>query len=167
MDELTLARDGAQRFLTLGQLAPLADAQGRYRVSFEARWNRLPTDRAAGFTLAFGHDDDAYYEHRLGAADGYHAICRADGVLSIFSHSVGTQDGFQVSGNAQTEIRTGQWMSMQLEVTPSTLVWARLGTGDVTSVVAADARFRGGYLHIGRHSDDGSLSLRHLRVDRP
>jgi hypothetical protein len=165
-DELTLERDGAQRFLTLGQLAPLADAQGRYRVSFDARWNKLPADRAAGFTLAFGHVDDAYYEHRLGAGDGYHAICRADGVLSIFSHTHGTEDGFQLSGTAQTAIRTGQWMSMRLEVTPSTLVWSRIGTSDAPGVVATDARFRGGYLHIGRHSADGSLSLRRLRVDR-
>ncbi|QWZ08386.1 glycerophosphodiester phosphodiesterase [Nocardioides panacis] len=165
-DELTLARDGAQRFLTLGQLAPVANAQGRYSISFEARWNKLPTDVAAGgFTLAFGHVDDAYYEHRLGAGDGYHAICRADGSLSIFSHTRGSADGFQLSGTSQAPIRTGQWMSMRLEVTPSTLVWSRLGTSDVASVVATDARFRGGYLHIGRHSADGSLSLRRLRVD--
>lgn len=164
-DELTLERKGAQQFITLGQFAPVSDPEGRYRVSFEARWNKLPSDASQNFTLAVGHVDDAYYEHRLGLSSGYHAIYLADGGLAIFSHAAGAKDGLQLSGTLKTTIKTGEWMSMQLEVTPSTLVWSRLGAEGTPSVVATDPRFRGSYLHIGRGSSDGSLSLRRLRIE--
>ena len=162
-DELTLDRNGAQQFITLGQLAPLADPE-RYQLSFDVRWNELPTDLTQTFTLAVGHVDDAYYEHRLGVSNGYHAIYRANGALTIFSHKAGVKEGLQLSGIAKTAIKTGEWMTMRLEVSPSTLVWSRLDANGTSSVVATDSRFRGSYLHIGRSSSDGSLSLRRLRV---
>lgn len=165
-NELTLDVHGTQQFVTLGQFCPLASAAGTYWVTFSACWKRLPADLTSNLTLAFGHTDDTYYEHRLGRSDGYHALMRPNGALELYKHSVGNRDGVLLGSLSTPAARAGQWMSFRLDVTPSTITWTRTDIPEPNAVTAHDAFVRGGYLHIGRSARDyqASLSFRNFEV---
>lgn len=160
--DLQLGVQGAQHFLTLGQFGPLAHARDTYSVDLQLRWTTLPADRSENATLAFGHHDDAYYQHRSGLGSGYHAILRADGRLELYRHVDGRQDGVALGTAARTaQPEPGQWVSLRLTVSPTSIGWTRLD-GSAASVRADDASVRGGYLHIDRSSTDGVLAFRGL-----
>lgn len=157
---LRLTRAG-QHFVTLGDLSPLANALGTYRITFQAAWSTLPTDLNQNLTLAFGRADDTYYQHQRGVGNGYHAIMRANGNVQLYRHTDGSTSGTQLDGTvATTPPSAGQWMSFQLDVTPTQLTWAR--TDVAGSTTFADSMHRGGYLHIGK--TDGVLDIRAITV---
>lgn len=157
---IALAAKGTQHFLTLGNLGPITAPS--YSVEFQASYAALPTDPLANLTLAFGHTDDAYYEHRLGASNGYHAIMQANGELGLYAHRTGKTAGIKLAVKKTAPAFRGEWLKFRLDVTPTTLTWNRLDQPAKVSVV--DKAYRGGYLHIGRASTDGSLVLRGLKV---
>jgi glycerophosphoryl diester phosphodiesterase len=165
---LTLAAPAGQHFLTLGQFAPLPHGASRYRVDLEARWNALPDDATSHLDLIFGHADDRYYEHRSATADGYHAILRTNGSLELYSHTTGVPDGQQLASPVDTPApAAGEWLRLRLEVDGDRITFSRLNIPSGTATVAAaDGRYRGHYLHIGR-ADTGSsasASFRSLKV---
>ncbi|MDX6261754.1 MAG: glycerophosphoryl diester phosphodiesterase [Kribbellaceae bacterium] len=157
-----LGAKGTQHFLTLGNLGPITSPV--YSVEFEASFATLPADPLANLTLAFGHTDDSYYEHRIGTANGYHAILQADGELGIWAHRAGRPAGVKLATKKTAPIFAGEWMRFRLDVTPTTLTWNRLD--QPTKVTVTDKSYRGGYLHLGRASTDGALALRGLKVTR-
>lgn len=164
-DELTLAVHGSQHFITLGQLAPLPAAAGSYSIEFEAAFATLPQDGTSNLSLAFGHDDDAYYEHQLGSQNGYHAVLRVDGRLGLFQHVAGDPAGKQLGPTVNTPAAgPGQWMRFKLDVTPTTVTWARLDQAASDVIAVTDSTMRGGYLHVGRSAKDGALSIRRFSV---
>lgn len=166
-EELTLATPGTQQFLTLGQLSPLRAARDSYRVTFAACWQVLPVDPTSNVTLAFGHADDTYYEHRRGRSDGYHAIMRPDGRLELYRHEAGRKDGVLLAGTGTPAAAAGEWLSFQLDVTPAHIRWSRTDTDPPAAVTARDSSYRGGYLHVGRtaYDDQVQLALRGLVVE--
>ena len=158
-----LGLDGRQAFLTLGHMAPLRQAIGPYQVDIEVRIGVLPSQGSATFSLAFGHVDDRYYEHRQGELDGYHALLRMDGSLEIWSHSAGMVDGRRLgAGVPGPTPKVGTWVPLRLTVTPRALTWSRLDTGAV--IVVEDDRFRGDYIHVGLAATDGRILLRRLGI---
>jgi glycerophosphoryl diester phosphodiesterase len=157
-----LAAKGTQHFLTLGNLGPITSPA--YSVEFEASFATLPSDPLANLTLAFAHTDDSYYEHRIGTSNGYHAILQADGELGLWAHRTGRPAGVKLAVRKTAPVFAGEWMRFRLDVTPTTLTWSRLD--HPTKVTVADKSYRGGYLHLGRASTDGSLALRGLKVTR-
>jgi hypothetical protein len=149
-------------FMLPGQFCPIPFGAQNYSITFEARFDDLPTDRTTHLSIAFGHEDDRYYVHQAGAIDGYHAIMRADGQLGIYEHRVGRAIGKLLGRNfADKPMRTGAWYQFTLEVNPDRINWSRAGGGAIETV---DSRWRGGYFHIGRSGTDGPLSLRKLQV---
>jgi glycerophosphoryl diester phosphodiesterase len=159
---IKLAARKVQHFLTLGNLCPITSPA--YQVEFEAAYDELASGLDGNLTLAFGHQDDRYYEHRLGLQDGYHAILQADGGLGLYTHHAGQAAGVKLGTAATVPPARGKWMRFRLEVTPQQLIWSRLDVpGRVTAV---EKSYRGGYLHLGRASADGILSLRNLKVTR-
>lgn len=161
-DALTLDYPGRPSFVCLGQFCPIDRAESGYRVELEATFERLPTDRTTHCSLAFGHEDDRLYRHREGRTTGYHAVLRTDGVMELFAHRYGGREGQRLAAPVQTPaLRAGEWVTLSLSVTRDEVRWTRVGH---PSVVAADRRFRGGYLHVGRSGADGPLSLRRLVV---
>lgn len=160
---VSLRKKGGQAFLTVGQLAPLSSAAGYYQVDVGVRVDTLPTDGRSNVTVAFGHTDDRYYEHRQGLLDGYHALLRMDGSLEVWAHTAGSAAGQQLAPAVTgPPPESGTWIPLRLAMTPSAITWSRLDTG--AAVTAADARFRGDYIHLGRSAPDGQVSLRQLRV---
>ncbi|SDO31802.1 Glycerophosphoryl diester phosphodiesterase family protein [Nakamurella panacisegetis] len=161
--ELHLAAKGTQHFLTLGHFGPVRSAAGSYTVEVEACWPALPSSAADNLTIAFGRNDDSYYEHRLGRGNGYHAILRADGRLELYRHLDGHPDGVQLGVSvATTPASPGQWIPLRLQVTPAAITWTR--TDAAGTVTSSDSTTRGGYLHIGRSSTDGEAAFRKLRL---
>jgi glycerophosphoryl diester phosphodiesterase len=157
-----LGAKGTQHFLTLGNLGPITSPV--YSVEFQASFATLPADPLANLTLAFGHTDDSYYEHRIGTANGYHAILQANGELGLWAHRTGRPAGVKLAVAKTAPVFAGEWMRFRLDVTPTTLTWSRLD--QPTKVTVTDKAYRGGYLHLGRGSTDGSLALRGLKVTR-
>lgn len=123
-------------------------------------------DPTANLTLAFGHLDDAYYEHHLGTGNGYHAILQADGELGLYAHRKGKAAGIKLATTKTAAPFRGEWLSLRLEVTPTHLTWTRLDQSAKVppKVTVIDRAYRGGYLHIGRGSTDGVLAVRGLKV---
>ncbi|MFT4297380.1 MAG: glycerophosphodiester phosphodiesterase [Micropruina sp.] len=151
---------GRQAFMTLGQFAPITATS--YRIAFDVAFDPMPSDTWQHVSIAFGHDDDRYYEHRLGNADGYHALLRADGTMGLATHVEGDRNGRQLVGPASSRpMKRGVWARMTLDVTPDEIRWAR---DDGTVLSVKDSRFRGGYFHIGSSATDGALKLRGLAV---
>jgi hypothetical protein len=161
-DQGVIGLDAPNRaaFVTLGQLCPIAEKS--YRLMFDASFDPLPTDTWQNLSVAFGHADDRYYEHRLAQSDGYHAMVRADGRMAIYAHVQGEPNGESLTASQQsTPFKNGLWTRLILDVTPTTI---RLTRDDGNFVEAKDDRFRGGYLHIGRSGTDGKLKIRNLTI---
>jgi glycerophosphoryl diester phosphodiesterase len=162
---LALDAAGTQHFLTLGQFCPIVTATGSYRVEFEARWDEFPTDRTHNMSLVFAHVDDRYYEEGLGRSDGYHAVHSAEGSLELYRHAAGSTTGIPLGSHVATAApQRGRWMRFRLDVTPTSLTWRRTDGLQPAQVIVSDSQVRGGYLHIGRTSTDGSLSFRRFTV---
>lgn len=158
---IAIPTPGRQAFLTLGSFAPLQAPS--YRIAFDICFDPLPTDTWQHLSIAFGHADDRYYEHRLGNANGYHALLRADGTLSLYSHVEGDPNGKELTPSIQsTPLKAGLWSRLTLDVSPDLLRWSR---DDGATVQATDTRFRGGYFHIGSSSTNGKLKLRGLAIN--
>lgn len=161
-DALTLDIAGSPAFVLLGQLCPIADRQQSYRVGLDVCFDSLPTDRASYVGVAFGHENDSYYEPGSAKVPGYHAVLTARGDLRIHAHGVGAAEGPPLGRPVKTPpLTAGAWTRVSLEVTPDTITWSREGFAPVR---VFDGRWRGGYLHVGRSGADGPLSLRALRV---
>ena len=157
---IAIPTPGRQAFVTFGQFAPIT--AGSYRISFDASFDPLPKDTWQHVSIAFGHADDRYYEHRLGDSDGYHALLRADGTMGVFSHVEGDRAGQGlVPSRMSSQMKAGAWARMTLDVSPDGLQWSR---DDGTVLQVADKRFRGGYFHIGSSATDGAIKLRGLSV---
>ncbi len=151
--QLVLALGGAQHFITMGQLGPLAQAAGDYRIDVDLSWETLPGSAADNMTVAFGREDDRYYEHRLGRGTGYHAILRANGALGLYLHTDGQTDGTLLASAWTPALAPGQWAHLSITVAPDRITVSRTDVGVV--IEAADSTVRGGYLHLGRSSKDG------------
>ena len=107
-------------FVALGQFCPLSTES--YRLAFDASFDPLPTDTWQHLSVAFGHADDRYYEHRLAQSDGYHATLRADGRMAIFAHVQGEPNGRPLTASRQsTPFKNGLWTRLTLDVTPTTI----------------------------------------------
>lgn len=163
-DALLLDVAGEMSFVMPGHMCPIAGAKESYRIELDVRFDPLPTDARTGFSLAFGREDDSYYQHRIGTGNGYHALLRADGEMALFAHRAGTQEGTPLGEPVRTPALTpGTWTRVRLDVTPTTMRWSRDGG---SAVLARDSSNRGGYFHLGRTGFDGPVSLRRLRVSR-
>jgi glycerophosphoryl diester phosphodiesterase len=165
VNELTLGADGDRQFVTLGQLCPVVSAASQYRVKFSVSWNRLPADLTSTVSLVCCHVDDRYYEEGLSLSEGYHATMSPNGELKIYRHSPTAPD--ELLGHASTPpVSAGQWATLQLDVSPRSLIWTRTDLADATPVVVDDSAVRGGYLAVGRTGAEprAAVSLREFSV---
>jgi hypothetical protein len=136
---------------------------GPYQVDMEIRVDAMPEDDSSNVTLAFGHADDKYYEHRQGTSDGYHAMLRMDGTMELRVHRAGSESGSELGKNVPgPPPGVGKWIGLRLNVGAKDIAWTRTDTG--ATVTAQNSEFRGDYMHIGRSASDGKVSVRSLRV---
>ena len=81
--------------------------------------------------------------------------------LAVAGNRVGAQLGSPLSTTTPV---AGQWMRFRVEVSANGISWSRADLSAPAIISTADATYRGGYLHIGRSANNGSLSFRNLAV---
>lgn len=167
-DELSLTRVGGQHFVVMGNLCPVATATSTYEIDVSVSLSDMPMSPDSAFVLAFAHLDDSYYDLGSARGNGYDAVFRVDGGLQLLRHKDGITIG-AVIGHAESEApKTGSWTNLRLHVTSTSITWSRLNDrGGVVAgqiVTVNDTSYRGGYIHVGRSSVTGVMSIRALSV---
>jgi glycerophosphoryl diester phosphodiesterase len=161
--ELALAAKGSQHFITVGQLGSVSGDAGSYSIGVDVSWPTPPISSWDNISVAFGRADDSYYQHRQGKGNGYHAIMRANGSLGLYRHRDGQVAGELLAPEVDTPaLRTGEWASLRVDVTPSSVTLSRTDTG--AAVIASGIAPGGGYVHLGRSSTNGVAAFRALSV---
>ncbi|MEU3432403.1 glycerophosphodiester phosphodiesterase [Streptomyces sp. NPDC006863] len=142
----------------LGRYCPIAPGSGGYRIQIDMKYDQINSgDLNVHGGLYLGKtSDDAYQFGTINPSDGYHLILRHNGVLRLYRH-VTTQTGGISLG--ATDISTdapvaGQPMTIQVDVTPTTIEARRLGNAAWTTGPIADTTNRGGYFGL----TNGSIS---------
>ncbi|MFH8483619.1 glycerophosphodiester phosphodiesterase family protein [Streptomyces sp. NPDC018055] len=131
-----------------------------YRIQIEMQYPQLNTaDLAVHGGLYLGKaSDDKYEFSTLNASPGYHLILRHNGVLRLYRH-VTTQTGGITLGTADVATDApvaGQSMTIQVDMTPTTIEARRLGnalwtTGPISETNPTD-RYRGAYFGLSNGS---------------
>jgi glycerophosphoryl diester phosphodiesterase len=155
--QLVLAAEGFQHFMLLGQFCPIPAAAGSYAIDVDVGWLVTPAAGTDGVTIAFGHEDDEYYEDGLGAGTGYRLTLRAGGELSLYRHRKGMPAGVLLAEVATPVLAAGDTAHLRIEVSPDRIFATRTDVG--ASISTNDAAVRGGYVHVGRSATAGSAAF--------
>lgn len=142
----------------LGRYCPIVPGAGGYRIQIEMKYDQINTgDLAVHGGLYLGKaSDDPYEFNTLNPSAGYHLILRHNGVLRLYRHVTTQTGGIQLgAGDILTDAPVaGQSMTIQIDVTPTTIEARRLGNAAWTTGPIADASYRGGYFGLS----NGSIS---------
>ncbi|WP_234329382.1 MULTISPECIES: glycerophosphodiester phosphodiesterase [unclassified Streptomyces] len=145
----------------LGRYCPIVSGAGGYRIQVEMKYDQISSDLNVHGGLYLGKaSDDPYEFNTINPSNGYHLILRHNGVLRLYRH-VTTQTGGILlgAGDIGTDAPVaGQSMTIQVDVTPTTIEARRLGnplwtTGPISETNPND-RYRGGYFGLS----NGSIS---------
>ncbi|MGC5534199.1 glycerophosphodiester phosphodiesterase [Streptomyces sp. SR-10] len=139
----------------LGRYCPIAPGAGGYRIQIEMKYDQLSGDLAVHGGLYLGKaSDDVYEFSTLNATPGYHLILRQNGVLRLYRHLTTQTGGVALgAGDIATEaVVAGQSMTIQVDVTPTTIEARRLGNAAWTTGPIADTAYRGGYFGLSNGS---------------
>lgn len=118
-----------------------------YRIQIEMKYDQLNTaDLAVHGGLYFGKTSDDKYEFStLNTSPGYHLILRHNGVLRLYRHITTQTTGILLgAADVGTDAAVaGQSMTIQIDVTPTTIEARRLGNALWTTGAIADTTYRG------------------------
>ncbi|WP_371665975.1 glycerophosphodiester phosphodiesterase [Streptomyces sp. NBC_01241] len=133
---------------------PTFPANG-YRMTFDMKYEgTVPTNEHAG--VAFGKSDDSIYQfNTLNASGGYHLVMRGSGSMELYSHTAGVTSGTSLAVAASAAPVANQWMSFQVDLTPSQVKITRTDVTPNVSVSSTNATYRGGYVHLS----EGNIGL--------
>ncbi|MFE7237164.1 glycerophosphodiester phosphodiesterase [Streptomyces sp. NPDC057580] len=134
----------------LGTYCPIVGGAGGYRISFDMRFEGIPTLTTEHAGIYFGKtSDDAYRFGTANASGGYHMVMRANGQMQLNRHAAGVTTGTAL-GTAQntTAVVADNPMSFQLDVTPGTIELRRTDSTGWTTGPIADTTYRGGYFGL-------------------
>ncbi|MFC8704059.1 glycerophosphodiester phosphodiesterase [Streptomyces anulatus] len=142
----------------LGRYCPVVPGVGGYRIQIEMKYDQINTvELAVHGGLYLGKaSDDAYEFNTINPSAGYHLILRHNGVLRLYRHVTTQTGGIQLgAADIATDAPVaGQSMTIQIDVTPTTIEARRLGNAAWTTGPIADASYRGGYFGLS----NGSIS---------
>lgn len=142
---VSLSHQEIQSYL-MGSMRPVGS--DTYRIQFELCWpDILPQDRDhAG--VAFGAEDDRPYRVRIASdVSAYHVILRPTGSLELFRRAAGQADGTLLGSVATTAARAGEWIRVEVAVTPGGIDVYRID-GQGWSFETKDASYRGSYFWL-------------------
>ncbi|MFD7867299.1 glycerophosphodiester phosphodiesterase [Streptomyces sp. NPDC059783] len=134
----------------LGAYCPIAAGASGYRISFDMRFEGIPTLTTEHAGIYFGKvSDDAYRFGTVNTTGGYHMVMRANGQMQLNRHTAGVTTGTTIGTAQPTDaVVANQAMSFQLDVTPATVELRRTdGVGWTTGPIA-DTTYRGGYFGL-------------------
>ncbi|WP_327294462.1 glycerophosphodiester phosphodiesterase [Streptomyces sp. NBC_01197] len=127
---------------------PTFPANG-YRVSFDMKYDVVPASTLhAG--IAFGKvADDKYRFSEINTSGGYHVAIRGGGDIQVYSHNTTVPNGTVLAqGTASKAPVAGQWMSFQVDLTPTQIILRRTDLTPVFQIASNDTTYRGGYVHL-------------------
>ncbi|NEB42233.1 glycerophosphodiester phosphodiesterase [Streptomyces sp. SID14515] len=140
----------------LGRYCPIVPGAGGYRIQVEMKYDQINTaDLAVHGGLYLGKaSDDPYEFNTINPSNGYHLILRHNGVLRLYRHVTTQTGGIQlgVADIATDAAVAGQSMTIQIDVTPTTIEARRLGNAAWATGPIADASYRGGYFGLSNGS---------------
>ena len=90
-------------------------------------------------------------------------IIRANGEMGLYSHAAGVTSGTQLGVTNTTALVAGQYVTFELQVTPTQLILTRTDGTPVTLTVTNSA-YRGGYLQISTGSVSDAATKPHWRA---
>lgn len=125
-----------------------------YRITFDMAFDgTVPTNEHAG--IAFGKADDSVYQFaQANASGGYHMLLRGSGSMELYTHTAGSTSGTQIGIAASAAPVAGQYMSFQVDLTPTQVKVTRTDVTPNVTVTSTNTTYRGGYIHIS----EGSIS---------
>lgn len=142
----------------LGRYCPIVPGAGGYRIQIEMKYDQINTaDLAVHGGLYLGKaSDDPYEFNTINPSNGYHLILRHNGVLRLYRHVTTQTGGIQLGAvdTATDAPVAGQSMTIQVDVTPTTIEARRLGNAAWITGPIADTSYRGGYFGLS----NGSIS---------
>ncbi|WP_406190267.1 glycerophosphodiester phosphodiesterase [Streptomyces anulatus] len=151
----------------LGRYCPIVPGAGGYRITIEMKYDQINSgDLAVHGGLYFGKvSDDPYEFNTVNPSNGYHLILRHNGVLRLYRHVTTQTGGIQLgAGDILTDAPVaGQSMTIQIDVTPTTIEARRLGNAAWTTGPVADATNRGGYFGLSNGSISDTAARPHWR----
>jgi len=131
----------------MGWACPLATPTN-FTLTFTAKHESV-LDIGRWFSAFICTDDDT--EHKDLSTDeiqGYHILVRANGQLQIYKKPKGGAAS-QIATSSGTAFTIGNFVTISITVTPTTITVSRSDTAQTTTVT--DAAYRGGYFHLGRN----------------
>lgn len=134
----------------LGTYCPIVGGTGGYRISFDMKFEGIPTLTTEHAGLYFGKtSDDAYRFGTANASGGYHVVMRANGQMQLNRHTAGVTPGTAL-GTVQntTAVVADNPMSFQLDVTATTVELRRTDSTGWTTGPIADTTYRGLYFGL-------------------
>ncbi|MFI1525537.1 glycerophosphodiester phosphodiesterase [Streptomyces griseus] len=151
----------------LGRYCPIVPGAGGYRIQIELKYDQINTaDLAVHGGLYFGKaSDDPYEFNTVNPSAGYHLILRHNGVLRLYRHVTTQTGGIQIgAADIATDAPVaGQPMTIQIDVTPTTIEARRLGNPAWTTGPIADTTNRGGYFGLSNGSISDTAARPHWR----
>ncbi|MDQ0791932.1 hypothetical protein [Streptomyces sp. B1I3] len=160
LDDENIAVDGYGRVFiastpgshALGNITP---GPGGYRMQIEMGYRAIGPDATLHSGLYFGRSSAETY--RFGAPNGtpgYHLVMRQNGLMRLFRHVSGSAAGVALGGG---DIRTrppraDEAMTIEIDVTPTTVEARRLGDSSWTTGPILDVTHRGGHFGLSNGS---------------
>lgn len=132
----------------LGSLSLPAFPPNGYRIQFEMKYNVVPGATIhAG--IAFGKlKDDLYRFSQTNTSGGYHMAVRGNGDIQLYSHNTTVPNGTLLAQGTSAAPVAGQWMSFQVDVTPTQVIVRRTDVTPGFVITSNNTEYRGGYVHL-------------------
>lgn len=135
-----------------------------YTITFEQDF--LQVASSAGGGIVFGCPTDAQYTGPdwgaadIGAAPGYVATLYSSGLINLFRRDpnvapvqIGTYDN-------NTNVVPGTPTKLSIQVTPTQIIFKRVGATAAQTITANDATYRGPYFHLAARAQGAAAGVR-------
>ncbi|WP_326806660.1 glycerophosphodiester phosphodiesterase [Streptomyces sp. NBC_01775] len=146
----------------LGSLCPTL-ASG-YTIRWSMMWDGLPGSTQHSGIAFCKPDDSKYAFNSANATGGYHMLLRGNGDMQLYSHTAGVTSGTQLGTIATTAPTAGNWMTFELQITPTQLILTRTDVEPDVTLTVTNSTYRGGYLHVSTGSVDNLANRPHWRA---
>jgi len=155
----------AGQSLSLGNFAPITATT--YSITFDMMFETIPADTSLHAGIAFGKSDDQKYQfNTANATGGYHFVFRPNGSMQLYTHAAGNATGTQIGNVTNAVPAAGEWCSFKIDVTPTQVIVTRTdaSVGGTKTFTATNSAFRGGYIHLSKHSITGANNVQFRNV---
>jgi len=133
----------------MGWACPLASPTN-FTLSFTFKHESVNAGDITRWVSAFicADDDTEHKDATIDQVQGYHILIRASSQMNIYKKAKGGAATL-IATSSGTAFTIGNFVTITIAVTPTTITVSRSDTAQTTTVT--DAAYRGGYFHLGRN----------------